>query len=235
MLAFMIPALLMTSCLLVIVILAWGSFSICSGIYLKAICRSKIKQKQLALTFDDGPHPEYTPAVLDLLKKNNIKAGFFPIGSHSVQHEDLIKRIHQEGHMIGNHSYTHANNFGFWGTKRLVTDLRRNEALISDIIGERMKLFRPPFGVSNPNIARAARLLDYTVIGWSIRSLDGIRKRREKTIGRVIRRLGPGKVILFHDNHENIIFILEEVIKKATADGYAFVSPEILLNIKAYQ
>jgi peptidoglycan/xylan/chitin deacetylase (PgdA/CDA1 family) len=216
-------------------ILAWGSFYICSGIYIKTVCRSKSTQKHITLTFDDGPHPEFSPAVLDLLKKNNIRAGFFLIGKHIENNEDIVRRISDEGHLIGNHSYAHANSYGFWGTKKLTADLRRNEELIGQIIGKRVRLFRPPFGVTNPNIAKAARKLDYTVMGWSLRSLDGMSKSKEKIIKRVIRRLEPGKVILFHDNHEGIVPILEEVIRIANTQGYTFVSPDELLNIKAYK
>jgi len=173
--------------------------------------------------------------VLDILKENNISAGFFLIGQQAEKNEDIVRRISQEGHLIGNHSYTHAKHFGFWGTKKLVADLRTNEGLIERISGKKVNLFRPPFGVTNPNIAKAARLLGYTVVGWSIRSLDSMGGRKEKIIKRVSKRLKPGRVILFHDNHEAIISILKEVIRIAKAEGYTFISPDELLNIKAYK
>lgn len=235
MLAHQVPALLLMFASVVILVLAWGSFRICSGIYVKALCRAKTNKKILAITFDDGPHPVYTPMVLDLLKANKIKAGFFLLGSNISENRELVKRIFDEGHLIGNHSFAHTNNYGFLGTKKVVADLTKNETLIADIIGHKTGLFRPPFGVNNPNIAKAARLLDYTVIGWSIRSLDTVSKKPETTIKRILRRLKPGRVILLHDKHERIIPILEAVIQKATESGYEFVSPDKLLNINAYK
>lgn len=235
MLTHQLLALLLLAGALVIMILAWGSFCICSGFYVKAFCRARTDKKLLSLTFDDGPHPDITPMVLDLLRSHNIKAGFFLIGKNIEENRGLVKRMVAEGHVVGNHSYAHTNNYGFLGTKKVVSDLEKNEALIESIIGQKVRLFRPPFGVTNPNIGKAARLLDYSVVGWSIRSLDTIGKDPQKTIKRVIGRLKPGRVILLHDDREHIIPILKEVIEKSMAEGYEFVSPDELLNIKAYK
>ncbi len=235
MLVYMIPSLLIIISLLLISILAWGSFNICAGLYIRAHCRANTSKKKLALTFDDGPHATITPKVLDMLKAHHIKAGFFLIGENIEQNEEIARQISEEGHILGSHSYSHANNFGFWGSRKITADLRKNESLIERISGKKTRLFRPPFGVTNPNIAKAARLLEYSVIGWSIRSLDTVNKSNNRIINRVVKRLKPGGVILFHDNHERIIPILEEVIKKATDEGYEFVSPDVLLNIKAYR
>lgn len=235
MLAHLIPALLLMFGSVVLLILAWGSFRVCSGIYVKAFCRAKTEQKKLSLTFDDGPHPIYTPLVLDVLKANNIKAGFFLIGKNIDQNKEIVERMFAEGHVIGNHSFAHINKYGFLSTKKVVADLTRNEVLIESIIRQKTSLFRPPFGVTNPNIGKAARFLDYSVIGWSIRSLDTMGKKPETTIKRVLRRLKAGRIILFHDNHKSIIPVLEAVILKAREEGYEFVSPDELLNLKAYK
>jgi len=172
---------------------------------------------------------------LDILKTHNIKAGFFLIGQNIEKNREIVIRTLGEGHIVGSHSWSHRRSFGFRSSRKVLEDLRKNELLIENTCGKKVNLFRPPFGVTNPNIAKAARLLDYTVIGWSIRSLDTIGNSNEKTIRRVIRRLKPGSVILFHDNHEGIAPILEAVITKAVEEGYEFVSPEVLLNIKAYK
>jgi peptidoglycan/xylan/chitin deacetylase (PgdA/CDA1 family) len=235
MLAYMIPSLLILSGTILLVLLAWGSFCVCSGLYIKTYCRGNTSEKKLALTFDDGPHATITLEVLDILKAHHIKAGFFLIGENIERNEDIVRRIPQEGHILGNHSYSHSNYFGFRGTKCVTADLRKNEALIEGISGKKPGLFRPPFGVTNPNIARAARLLDYRVVGWDIRSLDTVSRHNDRTIKRVIKRLKPGAMILFHDNHERIVPILEGVIKKAIEEEYEFVSPDVLLNLKAYK
>jgi len=218
-----------------IAVLLAGSFCVCSGLYIQALCSGSADAKKVSITFDDGPDKIITPKVLDLLKQHDIKAGFFLVGKNIEGNEEIVKRMINEGHIIGNHSYSHKKYFGFWGTGKVKEDLQKNETLIERVTGKRVALFRPPFGVSNPNIARAARLLDYTVLGWSIRSFDTVSRNNDKTIKRVMRRLKPGSVILFHDNHEHIIPILEEVINRAIMDEYDFVSPDVLLNVKVYR
>ncbi len=218
-----------------IVVLLAGSFCVCSGLYIQALCSGRADTKKVSITFDDGPDKIITPRVLDLLKRYDIKACFFLVGKNIEGNEEILKRMINEGHIIGNHSYSHKKYFGFLGTGKVKEDLLKNEELIERVTGKRVAFFRPPFGVSNPNIARAARLFDYTVLGWSIRSFDTVSRNNDKTIKRVFRRLKPGGMILFHDNHECIIPILEEVINRTMEDGYDFVSPDVLLNVKAYR
>lgn len=215
-----------------IAMLLAGSFSICSGLYIKAYCTGNTAKKQITFTFDDGPHPEFTPLVLDFLKTHKIKATFFLIGKNIEGNEALLLRMKNEGHIIGNHSFSHVNHFGFKGTNAVTEDLDKSAQIIERSIGKKPILFRPPFGVTNPNIARAARILQYTVVGWSIRSLDTLGKPADKTINRVSKRLKPGSVILFHDNHERIIPILEGIMKKVEGEGYEVMALEELLNIK---
>lgn len=211
-----------------------GSLYVCSGLYIKAYCSAKTEKKQIAITFDDGPDPEFTPLVLDLLKKHHIKAAFFLIGKQIEGNEALLLRMIDEGHIIGNHSFSHVNHFGFKSTKAVTEDLDKSAQIIENTTGKKPTLFRPPFGVSNPNIARAARILQYVVVGWSIRSLDTLGKPADKTIKRVIQRLKPGAVILLHDNHERIVPILEGIMKKVEGEreGYKVVALDKLLNIK---
>ena len=235
MLSFPLPGLFIVLALVVIAILAWGSFNICSGLYIKAHCRGKGNNKRIALSFDDGPDPVITPQVVGLLKEKGIKAGFFLVGAKLEDNPEMLEKILSDGHVVGNHSYFHTNIFGFKSKNRVLKELQKTEALIHHSSGKRIKLFRPPFGVTNPNIAGAARILDYEVIGWSIRSLDTMAKRKEKTIKRVKRRLKPGSLILFHDTHADIIPILEEVIKYASEKGFEFVSPDVLLNTEPYK
>jgi len=234
-LAFLSVWIVLALILLNLAVLFGGSLCVCSGLYLHAHCKGADDKKQITITFDDGPNTDVTPGVLDILKTHNIKAGFFLIGQNIEKNREIVIRTLGEGHIVGSHSWSHRRSFGFRSSRKVLEDLRKNELLIENTCGKKVNLFRPPFGVTNPNIAKAARLLDYTVIGWSIRSLDTIGNSNEKTIRRVIRRLKPGSVILFHDNHEGIAPILEAVITKAVEEGYEFVSPEVLLNIKAYK
>ena len=224
--------------LLLLINLGWiiaASFHVCSNIYLNVHCSGPSAGNRLALTFDDGPHPVHTPAVLDILKKYDIKAGFFVIGKYAEIAEDLLRRIDTEGHCIGNHSYIHTNNYGFLSTKKLIADLSSNEKTIEEITGRKMRLFRPPFGVTNPNIARAVWSLRYTAVGWTIRSLDTMIKDPERVAERVNGKLRAGSIILLHDSHRRIVPALEKIIVSAREKGYTFVSPDELLNIKAYR
>ena len=218
-----------------IAILVVGSYDICFGLYIRTYCKAKTKKKVLALSFDDGPHHEFTPVVLDILKEYNISAGFFLVGEMIQKEPALLEKIHSEGHIIGNHSFSHTKKFTIRKTKAVTDDLRQNEELIHRIIGKKVRFFRPPFGVTNPNIAAAARFLEYKVIGWSIRSLDTMGKTDKKIIKRVSAQFKPGRIILFHDNHPGIASILKEVIRKAKEEGYTFVSPDKLLNLNAYK
>lgn len=234
MLGYQVAIMVITLASVAISILTLGAFDICFGLYIKTYCKGKGNEKVLSLSFDDGPHPQFTADVLDLLKEHNIKAGFFLIGNRIEKEPGLVQRMIAEGHMVGNHSYTHTNKYAFRSSKRLIEDLQQNEELISKLGGRKVKLFRPPFGVTNPNIAAAARKLGYSVIGWSIRSLDTLGRPAEKVIRRVVSRFKPGGLILLHDTHEEIIPILKKLIEEASEQGYSFVSPDVLLKLKAY-
>lgn len=216
-------------------LLAGGSFYICSDLYLKAHCTGQTTKHELALTFDDGPHPENTLKVIDILKKHDIRACFFLTGKSIQGNEHIIKRMLDDGHIIGNHSFSHKNTFGFLPTRAVIRDLQKNEDLIKDITGKECALFRPPMGISNPHIAKAVRSLKYKVVGWNIRSFDTLHKNPKRTIKRVEKRLKPGGLILLHDNRENIVPVLEGVIRIAVEKGYTFVSPDTLLELKAYK
>lgn len=209
-----------------------GSLNICSGFYIKAYCQGDSDQKDIALTFDDGPDASVTNKVLDILSTNNIRASFFVTGQKIAGNEQIIRRIAREGHIIGNHSYSHSNFFGFLSTKRVIKDLQRNTSLIKEVSGTDTLLFRPPFGVTNPHIAKAARFLNLAVIGWSVRSLDTLGRKPEKTIERVIKRLKAGSIVLLHDNLEHAPEILNGVIRGAREKGFNFVALDDLLKIK---
>ena len=107
--------------------LAGGALFIASGLYLTAYCSAKSGKPEIALTFDDGPHSAQTLLVLNLLKKHNIKAGFFVIGKNIEGNEHILKRILDGGHIIGNHSFSHRNTFGFLPTRAVIRDLQKNE------------------------------------------------------------------------------------------------------------
>ena len=212
-------------------VLIAGSFIVCSGLYLKIHCSGNTTEKKIHLSFDDGPDPTITPGVLDLLGEYDIKASFFLIGKNIKGNEAIIKRMLDEGHIIGNHSHSHSNFFGFFSSSKVTDELEKTDLIIEKVCGRKPGYFRPPFGVTNPNIAKAARTLGHEVVGWNIRSLDGVKNNSEKTIHRVHKKLRPGGIILFHDTHKGIVEILEKVIENARKDGYEFVPLNEFINI----
>jgi peptidoglycan/xylan/chitin deacetylase (PgdA/CDA1 family) len=210
--------------LLVFMVLIYGSADIRSGFYLKTVSRLNTEKKMLALTFDDGPHPLVTPLVLDILKKYGIRAVFFCVGKNMKKNEVLAKRIVAEGHLIGNHTYSHSNCFPLLSVAGMKQEIDRcRDLIVAFNPPDAPCWFRPPFGVTNPTLKKALKNTDYRVMGWNLRSLDTTIRYPEKVIERVKKRIKPGNIILFHDSQPHTPFILERVINFALENGYAFV------------
>lgn len=216
--------------LCVLAFLVWASADIGSGIYLKSYCHKPTSEKILALTFDDGPDEEMTPKVLAILKQYNIKATFFMIGSKAAQLPHIVREIVAEGHSIGNHTYSHKGVFPLSGAKKVEIELCKCNSVIADIAGEQPKLFRPPFGVTNPIIGRVVRKLGLNSIGWSIRSLDTVSRRsRENVCNGIIKRLHSGAVILLHDRCNDADILLQMLIPQIIEKGYRFTTIDNLI------
>jgi peptidoglycan/xylan/chitin deacetylase (PgdA/CDA1 family) len=197
--------------------------------FIKTCSEVKTDKKVLALTFDDGPCAQ-TPAVLDVLKKHNVQAAFFVIGRNISGNEGALARIAREGHLIGNHTFTHTPWFPFFPSGKMVLDLGKNAEIISNVTGARVKWFRPPYGITNPMLAKAVNKTGYKVMGWSIRSYDTSSNNPEKVIKRVKRLLKPGAVILLHDRCPKTPDVVEEIIRHARSLGYEFLRPDIMFG-----
>jgi len=219
--------------LLLLVHLIYCSFNICSQAYLKTICKADTTEKKIALTFDDGPN-EYTHEVLDILDKQNIKSTFFCVGTNIDNNKDILKEINRNGHIIGNHTWSHHKWFDFFPSKKMKKDIVKNAELIYQQTGKKVKLFRPPYGVTNPPLKKAIANLNYHTIGWSIRSLDTI-KKPEKVIRKLTQKISPGDIILLHDNRKEITQILESFITFAKDNSFQIVRLDKLLNIDPYE
>jgi peptidoglycan-N-acetylglucosamine deacetylase len=216
-------------------IVVWGSSSVSSGFHFKVICSAVDYKKQVSITFDDGPSPGITPMVLDILRENNIKAAFFCIGRNVEKYPEITSRIVQEGHMVGNHSWSHSFWFDLWTGKKMASDMSKAEKAIFRITGKKVKTFRPPYGVTNPMLKRALKIMGYLAIGWSIRSMDtGKDKSTEEIYNRVVKRLKPGDVILFHDTMPRTVQVLKDVIHFGIENEYTFVRLDDLINVNPY-
>lgn len=205
-----------------IYLLVMGSVKICSGFYTDVICRINTSERKVSLTFDDGPDEIHTPVILDILEKHQVKATFFVIGHKAEKQQALLSQIASKGHVLGNHSYSHAFLFDFLGKKKMEQDLLKADEVIKKVTGKRPGLFRPPYGVTTPVLAKVVKKMGYKAIGWSVRSLDTVLKDKEKLTERVIERLHPGAIILLHDDRKITGEVLEDIILKIKAEGYRF-------------
>ena len=210
-----------------------GSFKIGLNYHLNSInSNANIFVNKVSITFDDGPHPKFTPKVLDLLKKYNAKATFFCIGKNLELYPDIAKAILEEGHSIGNHTYSHSPVFGFFNTKKVMAELQRTNAIMTDFVQMKPLLYRPVYGVTNPSIRKAVKRMDIQSIGWSVRSLDTVLSE-EKAFKRLLKTK-KGDIILLHDTSEKTVNILERLLRFLSEQNLNSVTVNELLNIKAY-
>lgn len=240
--------------------LAWGSYHIGSNFYIRVITRGPAGHTgggaspegavgrgastggaggrggagAIALTFDDGPMEQYTPQILDILKEKAAPATFFCIGKNIPGREGLLKRIHDEGHLIGNHSYSHHFWFDLFSTRHMRTDLRQMDTAVKAAVGVTPRLFRPPYGVTNPNLAKAIRREGYTPVGWNVRSLDTVIDDPVKLRKRIEKALTPGAIVLLHDTMETTLVMLPQLIDEARAAGYTITGLDKMCNIAPY-
>lgn len=164
-------------CILAIVLsitvfMVWASASIRSGVYVRAFCREKTDRKVVYLTFDDGPHPPETERVLDVLRERGARATFFLIGSKVSGNEAVLRRMLEEGHALGLHTYSHAGTFPLLSFDKMLADVNEGKRAVESVAGKKISLFRPPFGVTNPTIAKVIRTLGLQTVGWDVRSFD---------------------------------------------------------------
>ncbi len=206
-----------------------GSSRIDSGYHLPTLCHGSRDENRISLSFDDGPDPEVTPKVLDLLKEKGIRASFFVIGRKVQAHPELVERIHREGHFLGNHSWHHGFFFDLLPTRKLVEELDHTSRAIERITGSYPLAFRPPYGVTNPMLKRAVDRLGMLAVGWDVRSMDTTLSA-DRSAQRVMERLRPGSLLLFHDSDEKVVGILSQVLDRIAQKGYRWVSLEELLE-----
>ncbi len=213
----------------------YGSHAIDSGMHLRVICKGEGRNNQIAITFDDGPHLEVTPAILQVLREQGVKATFFNIGKHIQQHPELVRQIAAEGHIIGNHTFEHGFFFDLKGAEAMQQELARCNQLVAQLTGQTPRYFRPPYGVTNPNVAQAVKRSGMVPVGWSLRSLDTVIKNPEKLLQRVIGQVKPGDIVLFHDTQAGTVSVLKEFLQYCNAQGYQVVPLNELINVPPYE
>lgn len=160
--------------------------------------------KQIALTFDDGPNPKYTPQLLMLLKKHDVKATFFVLGSKAEKYPQLIQQIHEEGHQIGIHNYTHRSNWVMTPRKVRQEQTDRSAEIIEQITGSRPTCYRPPWGILNLGDLFLLRRT-YRIILWSVMVRDWKQSTTSECLKkRLLQKIKPGAIVVLHDCGETL-------------------------------
>lgn len=181
------------------------------------------KSRQICLTFDDGPHPEHTPRLLDLLQRFGIPATFFLIGKEAKRFPEIVRRIAAEGHEIGNHTWSHPHLTDI-SSARMLNEIRRTDALIEDVIGRRVKLFRPPHGrITSRQLLDVLRLMKQHVVLWdrdtrdfTFSTMEAFRQQPDLPQPR------GGNIYLMHDNRPFAAPLSERLIAQARKSGLGF-------------
>lgn len=209
---------------------SWGVFDIRLGYFYKVFWKKMNNQNFIALTFDDGP-TSFTPQILELLDKYNQKATFFCIGKNIVEQKEIAKAIIENGHQLANHSFTHPNSMGFLSTDKVIDEIEKTDEVIESLTNKKSNFYRPPFGITNPHIAKALKKLNKKNIGWSIRSLDTVITDEKVIYNKIIKRVKAGEIILLHDTSLKSVLVLEQLLLYLEKYNYKSVTIEKLLQV----
>jgi peptidoglycan-N-acetylglucosamine deacetylase len=186
-----------------VALLADGIFRPTSGTLYPTISHGSRSRPRVALTFDDGPDAETTPAVLDALARFGARATFFVIGRNLERNLPVGERLVAEGHELGNHSWTHSYFQNFYSAARHTSDIARNAALIRQLTGSSVEpLYRPPVGLKSPALARAAHAQGLRIVAWSMHTRDTISRDAASLAARTLGRVQAGDIVLLHDGHD---------------------------------
>lgn len=182
-------------------------------------------EKTVAVTFDDGPGKETTPKLLDGLKERNVKAAFFVVGENIQGNEDIIERMHREGHIIGNHTYSHVELTRI-SQNAALNEIGKTNSLIEDITGEPVKYIRPPCGSWDDSFLYE---IDMTPVFWSVDPKDWCTQSVSAVVERVMKNVSDRDIILFHDIYDSSVTAALEVIDRLQAQGYRIVTIDDIL------
>lgn len=205
--------------------------------------RTRLKEllqdtRKVVLTFDDGPHPTTTPYILDILKKRNIKAIFFVLGLQANKYPELVKRIHDEGHIVGNHTYGHKNLAAMSPTE-IKKEIMKSSNLIEKITGEKPTFLRPPYGACNKKVIATVNEAGMHTVLWTVDTRDWKSKNEKSILSEVDRQLAISKgnfrggAILMHDIYPSTVRALGPVLDKLASNDYKVAAINNLGNTEA--
>lgn len=196
-----------------------------TGIHSTAVAKDSDGVKRIALTFDDGPHPIYTEKLLDGLSEREIKASFFLLGKQCERYPDIVERIAEEGHLIGNHTYSHIQLTGK-NLERFQEELVQTSGIIETLTGTQVTYVRPPFGVWNKKIEESLNMLP---VFWNIDPLDWCTSNSDNVCYRVTSKAKDNAIVLLHDSYESTVNATFKIIDALLSEGYEFVTVDELL------
>ena len=193
--------------------------------YLAVQGQNKNTIKKVALTFDDGPHPRYTEQLLDGLKERRVKATFFVTGEHACLHPDVIERMNEEGHLIGNHTYSHMQ-LQKEKYEEFKQELIKTNEVLSGITGEDVLYVRPPYGVWDKSIEEELNMFP---VLWTVDPLDWCSSDVENITYDIVSKVEENDIILMHDYYETSVEAALKVVDVLQEEGYEFVTVEEIL------
>lgn len=220
--------------------ITWLCFNPAFDIY--SLHHFPTSKKLIALTFDDGPCPDSTAAILRILKEHSVKATFFVVGQNVRKYPQLLQKTFNDGHLIGNHSDTHGYTM-IYSPKATLEDIKRTESSIEEVITQRPVLYRPPFGFRTPWGAKGLHESGYHIVTWDDMTYDYWGLPAAKVVRNIIKKSHPGGIIVLHDGHEglarsgltNVVDALPEIIGSLQEQEYEFVTLDRLLGIEGYR
>ncbi|MCI1694888.1 polysaccharide deacetylase family protein [Aneurinibacillus aneurinilyticus] len=194
----------------------------------------KIKEKYVALTFDDGPHPVYTRKILKMLNKYQAKGTFFVTGERAHRFSSVIREMSKQGHEIGNHTFSHPSMRKITSSK-LQEEIQKADDVLHSLTGEYPVCFRPPGGVLNEAVVDAAKKKHHIIVIWSRHqdTRDWSNPGVEKIVKQVVRHVQPGQIILMHDsgvNRVQTVKAVEKILALLSQQGYKFVTVSDLIH-----
>ncbi len=181
--------------------------------------------KKIALTFDDGPHPYYTEQLLDGLKERGVVATFFVTGEHATLHPDIIKRMNEEGHLIGNHTYSHIQ-LTSGNKEEFQEELVATSEVIEELIDEEVVYVRPPYGCWDKSLETELNMIP---VLWTIDPLDWCSEDADGIARKVLAEADENEIILLHDYYESSVTAALMVVDELIEEGYTFVTVEEIL------
>lgn len=192
----------------------------------KAVAANSIADsKKIAITFDDGPHPYYTEQLLDGLKERNAKATFFVLGKHAEQYPELVKRMSDEGHLIGNHTYSHVQ-LSKRNSETFKEELMKTSELIEELTGQEVQYVRPPYGTWDKKFEEELNMFP---VLWNIDPLDWSSSNVSGIVKKVTSKAKENSIILMHDEYKTTVTAALQVIDELQKQGYEFVTVDELL------